>query len=48
MIVYQKQKVAKKWELIYSNWKSIQLNFENNWDSIKNNPRVEIHVPSLS
>jgi len=29
-------------------WKLIQEKFKNNWDTIKNSQRIEIHIPSLS
>jgi len=45
---YTDIKVAQKWKTIYSNWQNIQANFKNNWDEIKTQKRVEIHVPSLS
>lgn len=43
-----KQKVADWWKIIYSNWKEIQKNFTENWETVKTQPRVEIHIPSLS
>ena len=45
---YMRTVVQQKYSNDYDKWKSIMSHFKENWKNIKNNPRYEIHINSIS